>query len=408
MIQSMPSPPRKFHPPDSLSPSRLGIFWPDVENNEHCKLRALISTHKYPKLVKSPFAIAGSLLHKWVESSWKVETEDELIPLLAQLKMKNSYQILGVSIEQAFSKIQWVRMRNHFLRLAKARIGTHRTKQSQESRPTPTKHQPLSNSGLYSEYLLCSPNPGFKLRGIVDELYVQDDCMTITDFKSGNVILPSGELKPLMEGQLNLYGLIAREHGYKPEVYLQLIGSGSSTRTWMFDDFAEASARKLVEHFQDYLSQELEVDELSKPGPDCWTCNLRHLCFHYQQIAPEWWSDPPEWALEHRWLGIPADLWGTITSIVHKNNMFRIRLLLPNGKLSEIKGLTEEQLQCDDGSHLEKGQTAWFFNLIRNQQNKNSHNFNVSGYKPHQRAWSLTIFYGETNNVDLDSSLKSS
>ena len=243
----------------------------------------------------------------------------------------------------------------------------------------------LSRDGQWFEVSIEVPE--LRLKGRIDSLRRKGKEIKITDIKSGRVEDDNGEILESISKQILLYGLMAS--WLEPTSYVNLSILSDVEIPILFD-------RNVQDEILDWLRSRtvalspgtvVPSDSISRVGPDCRWCKVRHRCAGYLREVPLLWRSNLDWTL-------PLDVWGEIERIDSKGSGLVDLTLWDAGRRrvkvfclreSHVKGLSI-------GSHI------WLFDLsasprdIRGKTWRQPLNFYEIGDSDRDRAWTLQAF----------------
>lgn len=218
----------------------------------------------------------------------------------------------------------------------------------------------------------------------------------VRDEKTGRVLDEEGALKPSLQMQLRLYGLLILEALPGAQVRL-LIDDGEE---WPVS-FEEEEVQQLSNSLQDFLEglpegQQALAADLADTGEECWHCPYRPVCPIYRNEAPGRWI-----ASSNRPLG--PDVWGHLLGVEpDAGGRVRVRIQDAAGREICVKGVESSH---GLGPETPGGTEVWLFNLEANWtratktlSGKWVHPRNFHEVPPvgtGRRAWTLTVFGGE-------------
>lgn len=378
----LPSAASEVEVPDYFSPSSLG-------SSELCGLKVLSSAQgnreRFERLPLSPSAVLGTLVHRGLE----LLSSRELLKPLTWLDEKLDepsgdsapYRCLREAVPER--SIQ----------------GAREMLRGREPNPS-SVHGPVMSGVAYSgsegrvfgsEVWLESAS--LRLRGKADFVgRSADGTIEITDFKTGSVLGPDGDVKAEYAFQLQAYALMLQEKVEASSVRLVL---DNGQRTLVPSD--ETSLELARERIEDITSRfakssTVRAEEVSNPGTECASCGIRPSCRAYLSAAPAWWVNlPGDIDFE------PLDTGGTVVRVVEGDIGWTIHLEDGAGRRVKIDRLGRSHGM--DASTT--GEWVWLFNLCAVNRRRG-----FQGQRPHprlfhelpgrdgtgQRAWDIAVF----------------
>lgn len=142
------------------------------------------------------------------------------------------------------------------------------------------KYNNKTNATFYSEYLIDCTDIG--LRGIIDNLYISNGKVEITDYKSGSVLDEDGLIKEEYIAQMNLYATMCKHKGLG-QSFTSTIIDINGTR---FDiDYNLQKANDYLQRVQTLIIllnktvKNRTFDQVIKGDVEkCQQCSVRHIC----------------------------------------------------------------------------------------------------------------------------------
>lgn len=399
-----------FQVVDELGISRLG----DLLGTGACKRKAL---DRHAALTgKAPGALLGTLRHWLLEAAiqgwWRAGGTAAPVPLASwgDLESINGRRMISnylvdevvermdgeisrtepwrAPLSRAWAPIAWHNVLVHLRSLALARL---------PSKPTPlpagSGAPPKLARGLKRPEMPLG-SKSLHLRGAADFVeWPEDDIVRISDFKSGGVLDPKGQLKEGYVLQLQGYALALddaarpRPKGFRLEV---VSDSG------VFDvdgrrETLDVLRRKLESQKVPWGQQAVAAVDYETAGPPCMFCPQRPRCASYTEHAELAWGSNHV-GVGHR--PLPLDIWGVVESVEEGPTTLRVRIRSPEGERRLVAGLARRHFP----SRLcQVGEPIWIYGLqtlegSRSGQFVHPLNFHEEGTKPWTSAWTTQVF----------------
>jgi len=400
-----------FQVVDELGISRLG----DLLGTRACERKALDRHAALPG--KAPGALLGTLRHSILEAAiqgwWRAGGNVAPVPLAEWGTMESAdgrRLIAGRLVDEAVARmdrelsraepwraplsrawapIAWHNVLAHLRSLAVARL---------PSKPAPV---PVSSGappklarGLKRPEVPLSSKP-LHLRGAADFVeWPEDDIVRISDFKSGAVLDPEGQLKEGYVLQLQGYALALddtaspRPKGFRLDV---VADSG------IFDvdgrrETLGVLRRRLEGQKLPWGQAAATAVDYETAGPSCMFCPQRPRCASYTQYAEEGWRS--------NWVSVgqrplPLDIWGMVESIEAGPTTLRVGIRSPEGERRLVAGLARRHFP----SRLcQIGEPIWIYGLqtlegARSGQFVHPLNFHEESTKLWTSAWTTQVFF---------------
>lgn len=301
MIPALPPPLATASVPRFFTPTALAAAL-------DCRLRLVLqSSSRGPKgLPAGPAAALGTLTHRFLDArDGSVEPSARLFDrihgnLAAELAADPTTMHFA-DLQQVLGLPAWSRFRFDLIDRP-ADSAQKRPARSLRSAPT------ASASILGRERGLA--NSRLRLKGRADRITrLPDGTVEIRDYKTGEVLDPTGALVPAIVLQLRCYGLIAVESFADSPIRL-IVDDGADHEV----PFSSADRRKLKRHLADLgrdlpEGRQLAAAALASPGESCGSCPFRHRCNSYLATAPRWWqATTPGPSV------VPRDVWGEVAA----------------------------------------------------------------------------------------------
>lgn len=387
MLARLPTPLQRTFVPEVFPVS-------SVANYRCCKLRLLASARelKESHLISGPQAALGSVVHRTYER-WAKESGMDPLALFDDEVRREARTLAADSRRSHFSDLtktrSFVEWRN-LRATVKARCAT--ISKSRPARQIAADSLPHPNANTGPEKWLKSAS--LRLVGRADRIdRSTNGLLNVRDFKTGRVFDEDGQVLPETSLQLRLYALLVEAAWPGCEVELTLeIGGAELSITWDAD--AKTETLRHLTSATESLSTGTELDcpILARIGSECCHCPIRHRCTAYLNAAPGWWNQIPQAVA-----AIPADTWGTLTSITSRSDLIEIQLKDAAGREISVTGLRDRT----GFSAIRPGDTLFFFGVERtgsgigwNGQQFQPHAFHeLPPDKSLRRAWALEIFH---------------
>jgi PD-(D/E)XK nuclease superfamily len=397
----------RVHIPARFRVSSLGSL-------DGCRLRIVLAGAEQRSLLPGgPAALLGTVLHHLVERAGRglvpldsagptAAAERELARLLEleRQRLSNLGESPGLQSLLAHPPPEWRTRWKPVLRKAAARIAAAPPPAALHTSSGTSKGKMLAFEDLREGevgYEVGVRSSALRLEGRMDfvarfpgkEVLVRDE-------KTGRVLDDEGALKPSLQMQLRLYGLLVLESLPGAQVRL-LIDDGEE---WPVS-FEEAEVQQLHTSLQGFLKdlsegKQVLAADLADTGEGCWHCPYRPACPAYRSEAPRRWI-----ASANRPLG--PDVWGHLLKVEpDTGGRVCVRVQDAAGREIRVKGV---EASHGLGPETPAGTEVWLFNLEANWARATK---TLSGEWVHprnfhevppvgtgRRAWTLTVVGGE-------------
>ncbi|WP_434300172.1 PD-(D/E)XK nuclease family protein [Corallococcus exiguus] len=397
-----------FQVVDELGISRLGALL----GTGACKRKALDRHAALPG--KTPSALLGTLRHWILEAAiqgwWRAGRTAAPVSLASwgDLESNNGRRVISsrlveeavehmdreldqtepwrAPLSRAWAPIAWHNVLTQLRSLALARL-------SLKPAPCPTGGGAPPNlvRGLKRPEVPLG-SKSLHLRGAADFVeWPEDDIVRISDFKSGGVLDPEGQLKEGYILQLQGYALALHDAAHpRPKGFrLEVVSDGGVFDVDGRTETLDYLRRKLENQKVPWGQQAVAVD-YETAGPSCMFCPQRPRCSSYTKYAEEAWESNRVGVGQRP---LPLDIWGVVESVEEGPTTLHVRIRSPEGERRLIAGLAHRHFL----SRLcQVGEPIWIYGLqtlegARGGQFVHPLNFHEEGTKPWTSAWTTQV-----------------
>lgn len=358
-----------YLPPAIAKVASPKYFWPSSwASMEECKLKVWGAAEARDPLPESAEAVFGTLLHdakKRFREAWSSQCDGrQYMKETLALELKRTETLLAeqghhelVPLKQAVEWHRWVDRIQRLFTWAGGQLpnkGSGKGIVKAESvhhgcaAPDDTDRFSLGREPLWQ----CV---GLRLRGRPDEaVFGTEGCIDITDLKTGTVWTEDGQIAPAIRMQLYLYGLMAESLVPGKSVRLLVNNFEESKVPWSEQERNESLVRLNAIRAEYPVGSVMDAVDVSRPGPQCITCRIRHRCGNYLNAVPAWWPNGKGHPRP-----LPWDVWGRLESIRACRGGWSVWMRDPAGRRVQVEGIKPDRPLED----VRVGDELFFFGL---------------------------------------------